>query len=234
MDSRVILTNAAPNPPAPPANPSLGFPSDGNPATNTPAGTPGAYWFYQISEEIRNVIVAFGLTPDATQVTQLAQAIAKAAASIAWSSITGVPLKTASNDAGSQDDSDTDLLSTSWFWKALSQATTSIGGNAATASRPEGGGAFITSDNIAQQSVAYAQSAGSYAGNAASSSKDIVAMSVSTSSAYNGGGGTTVVFVFLNITYRDGYSVQLAIGDIDQGSWWNLTSRGGVTSYSHN
>ncbi len=229
MDSRVILANAAPNPPAPPANPSLGFPSDGNPATNTLAGTPGAYWFYQISEEIRNVIVAFGLTPDANQVNQLTQAITKAVARVAWSSITGVPLKTASNDAGSTDNSDTDLLSTSWFWKALSQAKTNIGGNAATASKPQSGGDFITSFNVGSQGVDWA----TFSGSAGMSDKDLVAMNITTSSPYNGGNGNTVIFVFLTVTYRDGYTAQLSIGEIDQGSWWNLTSKGGVTSYSH-
>ena len=229
MDSRVILAHAAPNPPALPANPSLGFPTDGNPATNTPAGTPGAYWFYQISEEIRNVIVAFGLTPDAAQVNQLAQAITKSIASVAWSSITGVPLKTASNDAGSQDNSDTEMLSTSWFWKALAQATTHIGGNAATATKPQSGGEFITSFNVGSQGVDWA----TFSGSAGMSDKDLVAMNITTSSPYNGGNGNTVIFVFLTVTYRDGYTAQLSIGEIDQGSWWNLTSKGGVTAYSH-
>ena len=233
MESRTILANAAPSPPIPPANPSMGYPSDGNPATNTPAGTPGAYWFYQISEEIRNAIIALGMTPDANQVNQLATAITKALAGIAWAGLTGVPIKTASNDATAADNSDSDFPSTSWFWNALSQATTHIGGNAATASNPKGGGSFITSGNIGGQTVAYAQSAGSCTGNATNSTKDIVAMSVTTSSPYRGGSGTTVIFVFLNITYRDGYTVQLVIGEIDQGSWWTLTSRGGTTSYSH-
>uniref|UniRef100_UPI000B2F258D hypothetical protein n=1 Tax=Xanthomonas sp. MUS 060 TaxID=1588031 RepID=UPI000B2F258D len=63
MDNRVWEANAAQTPPVIPGNPSIGYPTDGNPTTNTPATTPGDYWFYQVSEEIRNVILAGGLAP---------------------------------------------------------------------------------------------------------------------------------------------------------------------------
>jgi len=37
--------------------------------------TPGAFWFYHVTESIRNVVVAAGLTPDPTNLTQFAQAL---------------------------------------------------------------------------------------------------------------------------------------------------------------
>ena len=75
MDNRVWEANAAQTPPAVPSNPSIGYPTDGNPATNTPATTPGDYWFFQISEEIRNAIVAGGLAPDRNSLNQLTLAV---------------------------------------------------------------------------------------------------------------------------------------------------------------
>ena len=53
-----------------PATPSSGYPAEGTSPT-----IPGAYWFYQITEEIRNAIIAAGIVPSANSVNQLAQAI---------------------------------------------------------------------------------------------------------------------------------------------------------------
>ena len=36
---------------------------------------PGAFWFYYITESIRNVVVAAGLTPDPSNLSQFAQAL---------------------------------------------------------------------------------------------------------------------------------------------------------------
>jgi len=36
---------------------------------------PGAFWFYYVTESIRNVVVAAGLTPDPSNLHQFAQAI---------------------------------------------------------------------------------------------------------------------------------------------------------------
>lgn len=58
-----------------PATVSVGFPTDGDLGTSTPPTTPGARWFYQITEEIRNVIIAGGVTPNGAQVNQLLAAL---------------------------------------------------------------------------------------------------------------------------------------------------------------
>jgi hypothetical protein len=69
-------SGASGTPPAAPGSPSVGFPTDGDPATATPPTTPGAYWFHQITMEIVNAITAAGLTPSQSTLTQLRDAIA--------------------------------------------------------------------------------------------------------------------------------------------------------------
>jgi len=54
---------------------SEGYPTNGDPALGIPATMPGEAWFYAITEELRNVIVAAGLTPDKLNVAQLSSAI---------------------------------------------------------------------------------------------------------------------------------------------------------------
>ena len=72
--------NGASQPPPVPASSQGIYPTDGNlPAAIAPS-TPGAWWFHQITEEIRNVIVKFGGVPDLTQVNQLATFISQAIA----------------------------------------------------------------------------------------------------------------------------------------------------------
>ena len=69
----VWAANAVGTPPTMPGTLQAGYPTD----TATPT-IPGAYWFYQITEEIRNVIVsapAGSNTPSASVVNQLATAI---------------------------------------------------------------------------------------------------------------------------------------------------------------
>lgn len=51
------------------------YPTAGNPATSTPATKPGPYWFYMITESLRNVIVAAGLAPDRLNLNLLKDAI---------------------------------------------------------------------------------------------------------------------------------------------------------------
>lgn len=53
---------------------SQGYPTGGNPQLGIPATKPGAAWYYMITEELRNLIVNAGLTPDHTDLTQLVQA----------------------------------------------------------------------------------------------------------------------------------------------------------------
>lgn len=73
MDRHLEVAYSATPPSAPAASP--GYPTNGNPQTATPATEPGEWWFHMMTEEIRAVIVAAGLTPDHADVTQLAQAI---------------------------------------------------------------------------------------------------------------------------------------------------------------
>ena len=73
MDNRKLLANASATPPTPPASPSVGYPTNGG--VGVPAGTGGAYWFHSIAEEIRNVIVAAGLTPSDANLSQLLAAL---------------------------------------------------------------------------------------------------------------------------------------------------------------
>ena len=72
---RTYESGAAGSPPSAPASPSSGYPTAGNPQTATPSTKPGPWWYHMMTEELRAVIVAAGLTPDHEDVTQLAQAI---------------------------------------------------------------------------------------------------------------------------------------------------------------
>lgn len=81
MESRNYLANASATPPAEPASPSTGYPRAGVPGVSE-ATKLGSYWFYQVGEELRNVILSAGLTPDYGDLTQVATAI-QALASIA-------------------------------------------------------------------------------------------------------------------------------------------------------
>jgi hypothetical protein len=52
-----------------------GYPANGKPAVGINGTVPGEWWYYAITEEIRNTIVALGGVPDFTQVDQLANAL---------------------------------------------------------------------------------------------------------------------------------------------------------------
>lgn len=58
--------------PTPPVTPSVGYPTEGDSATLTPATIPGEYWHHAVTSEIVGVIEAAGLTPDDTVVQLLA------------------------------------------------------------------------------------------------------------------------------------------------------------------
>lgn len=75
MEPRKYKSGAVETPPPPLASPSIGYPTPGNEAIGLDATAPGAYWHYAISEEMRNVIVQAGLTPDYEDLTQFSQAI---------------------------------------------------------------------------------------------------------------------------------------------------------------
>jgi hypothetical protein len=54
-----------------------GYFVNGDAVAGTPATVPGQDWFNMVQEELRNLVVAAGLTPSATDDTQLAQAVAE-------------------------------------------------------------------------------------------------------------------------------------------------------------
>ena len=72
---RAYKSGASATPPAPLVSPSMGYPQTGDPVSGAPTTKPGAYWHYMVTEELRAVIVAAGLTPDQGTVNQLLQAI---------------------------------------------------------------------------------------------------------------------------------------------------------------
>ena len=75
MDNRSFLSAASSIPPTPPSTSSTGYPIDGKPATGQPATIIGAYWFYQLGEEIRSIITAADITPSTSTLNQLLSAI---------------------------------------------------------------------------------------------------------------------------------------------------------------
>ncbi len=78
MDNRKWESGASANPPAAPASPSSGHPTDGDPLASVPPTVPGAHWFYQLGEELRAILTAAGITPDHTNLTQLLTALRSA------------------------------------------------------------------------------------------------------------------------------------------------------------
>ena len=75
MDSRYLSADASSSIPSPDDALAQGFPTEGNTDLGVLATRIGAWWFYQVGEEIRNCITAAGITPDKTKVNQLTQAI---------------------------------------------------------------------------------------------------------------------------------------------------------------
>ena len=73
---RFYLSDASETPPAAPANPSYGYPQDGNLSTRKLPTTVGAYWYHMITEEFMAVIEDAGLTPSETNLHQLADIFA--------------------------------------------------------------------------------------------------------------------------------------------------------------
>lgn len=71
-------SGASGTPPVVPSSPSVGYPQAGSTPT-----VPGPYWFHMITEEIRNAIVAGGVTPAAATLTQLTAAVRALAAAAA-------------------------------------------------------------------------------------------------------------------------------------------------------
>ncbi len=72
---RTFESGAAGSPPSAPASPSSGYPTAGNPSLGVPATKPGPWWYHMMTEELRAVIVAAGLTPGHTNLNQLLDAL---------------------------------------------------------------------------------------------------------------------------------------------------------------
>ena len=72
---RVYESGASAIAPTPPAVPSTGFPSRGNPGTGTMPTVPGPYMMHSLVEEIMAVISAAGIAPDKAILNQLKQAL---------------------------------------------------------------------------------------------------------------------------------------------------------------
>lgn len=140
MVDRVYQRNATETAPQPPADPSEGYPTDGNPAQSIPATAPGAYWFHMITESLRRVVVEAGLTPNHEDLGQLIEALqnmglggyASEADAQALSSLTKILTPGRLNDAFKGDNQ---LLAESGYqdlpggliiqWSSTAQATVS-------------------------------------------------------------------------------------------------------------
>ncbi len=124
---RVYEANASASPPAAPGNPSSGYPISGNPGTGTPATLPGPHWYYMMTEELRSVIAAAGITPDHTSVVQLLAALRS----------TGV------FQTPAQFDNSTKAATTAFVQRALGSYATAITVSAATTLTAADIGSFI-------------------------------------------------------------------------------------------
>ena len=74
---RSYLANTSATPPTPPANAS-DYPTAGSKISGVPATIPGPWWFHQVTEELRNVVTGFGLTPSVSATNQVYLAILSA------------------------------------------------------------------------------------------------------------------------------------------------------------
>jgi hypothetical protein len=72
---RVFKSGASATPPSPPSSPSVGYAVGGDPGLGTPATKPGPYWYHMITESLRRLLVASGLTPDHTNLDQVTLAV---------------------------------------------------------------------------------------------------------------------------------------------------------------
>lgn len=115
-----FLADASDTPPKRPSNPSVGYPSNGDPVTGKPPTTPGAWFYYMLMVEFTTLIEQNGLDPSAENLHQLADVFAdfkarasaaegfatqaKASADAAAESASGVVTETASKIKEIQDE----------------------------------------------------------------------------------------------------------------------------------
>lgn len=72
---RAYTSGASATPPSAPGVPSVGYPVAGNPGAGTAATKPGPWWYHMITEELRNLVSAAGLTPSHSNLTQVKTAL---------------------------------------------------------------------------------------------------------------------------------------------------------------
>ena len=108
---RAYQSGASESAPTEPSNPSIGYPTAGNPGTGTSATKPGAYWYHMIMEELMAVIVAAGITPASGVLNQLLQALRSA----------GVFVTQAFTDQS------TKVATTAWVYGAMATVMTYFG-----------------------------------------------------------------------------------------------------------
>ncbi len=72
---RAYTSGASATPPTAPSAPSIGYPQAGNPGAGTAATKPGSYWYHMITEELRAIITAAGLTPNHSSLVQVKAAL---------------------------------------------------------------------------------------------------------------------------------------------------------------
>lgn len=108
---RAYLSGAAGSAPTEPSDPSIGYPTAGNPSTGTTATKPGAYWYHMIMEELMAVIVAAGIAPASGVLNQLLQALRSAGVFVTQS----------------VGDNSTKVATTAWVRVAMSNIATAAG-----------------------------------------------------------------------------------------------------------
>ncbi len=72
-----FYADASPTPPPRPANPSVGYPSNGDPSTGRAPTTPGAWFFYMLMVEFETLLKQNGIEPSAENLHQLADFFAQ-------------------------------------------------------------------------------------------------------------------------------------------------------------
>lgn len=75
MDLTQYEAGAVAGIPIVPVAPSVGNPTNGDAALSIPATKPGEYWYYQMQQELNNLIAQAGITPDHTDLTQIYTAV---------------------------------------------------------------------------------------------------------------------------------------------------------------
>lgn len=72
-----FYADASPTPPPRPENPSVGYPSNGDPSTGRAPTTPGAWFFYMLMVEFETLLKQNGIEPSAENLHQLADFFAQ-------------------------------------------------------------------------------------------------------------------------------------------------------------